>query len=317
MGFRYCARSLLPDGLIVDRIEEVGDTVIAVARSLSPTSPCPVCGQASSQIHSRYQRCLSDLPAHGRQVRIQLQVRRFRCRGADCPRRIFAERLDAGIVQPWARCSARLQELVLYVALMLGGRPGQSLTQRLLLPVSNDTLLRAIRRRRSPQAVRPRVIGIDDWAWRRNQRYGTILCDLERRRIIALLPDREPATSEAWLRGQQQIEIVARDRGGAYGLAAARALPHSAQVADRWHLMENASQAFLDAVRRSMRLVRRAIGAATITPDLLTAAERRWCTDMPKIGQLVLVTRFRCCLGGVTDDTGAARVVGRVSLPHS
>lgn len=142
MAIRYCGRSLLPDGLTVDRIEEVGGTVMAVARSLPPTSSCPVCGQGSSHLHSRYQRCLSDLPAHGRQVRIQFHVRRFRCRGADCPRRIFAKRLDAGIVQPWARRSVRLQELVLYVARMLGGCPGQSLTQRLLLPVSNDTLLR-------------------------------------------------------------------------------------------------------------------------------------------------------------------------------
>jgi transposase len=118
------------------------------------------------------------------------------------------------------------------------------------------------------------MIGIDDWAWRRNQRYGTIICDLERRKTIALLPDREPATAQAWLSNQPQISIVSRDRGGAYALAAAKALPKATQVADRWHLMENASRAFLDAVRKSMRQIRAAIGAATINPDLLTAAER-------------------------------------------
>jgi len=117
------------------------------------------------------------------------------------------------------------------------------------------------------------VIGIDDWAWRRNQRYGTIICDLERRRPITLLPDREPATAQAWLAGQPQIAVVARDRGG-YALAATKALPQATQVADRWHLMENASHAFLDAVRKSMRQVRVAVGSATINPDLLTAAER-------------------------------------------
>ena len=157
---------------------------------------------------------------------------------------------------------------------MLGGRPGQNLAQRLLLPVSNDTLLRTVRRRGTPRVIPPTVIGIDDWAWRRNQRYGTIVCDLERRKTIALLPDREPATAEAWLQGQQQIAIVARDRGGGYGLAISKALPQAIQVADRWHLMENASGAFLDAVRKSMRQIRGAIGAATITPELLTAAER-------------------------------------------
>ena len=118
------------------------------------------------------------------------------------------------------------------------------------------------------------MIGIDDWAWRRNHRYGTIICDLERRRPIGLLPDREPATAQAWLSEQPQIGIVARDRGGAYALAVAKALPHAVQVADRWHLMENASRAFLDAVRKSMRQIKTAIGTMTINPDLLTAAER-------------------------------------------
>jgi hypothetical protein len=135
-------------------------------------------------------------------------------------------------------------------------------------------LLRVVRRRGCPPFAAPSVIGIDDGAWRRNQRYGTIICDLERRRPITLLPDREPATAQAWLAGQPQIAVVARDRGGGYALAAAKALPHATQVADRWRLMENASHAFLDAVRKSMRQVRAAVGAATINPDMLTAAER-------------------------------------------
>jgi transposase len=140
-----------------------------------------------------------------------------------------------------------------------------------MLPVSNDTLLRVVRRRGTPPFTPPSVVGIDDWAWRRNQRYGTIICDLERRKTISLLPDREPATAQAWFSGQPQSNIVARDRGGGYALAAATALPNAIQVADRWHLMENA---FLDAVRKSMREIRAAIGATTINPGLLTAAER-------------------------------------------
>src|SRR5271166_1734073 len=107
-----------------------------------------------------------------------------------------------------------------------------------------------------------------------NHSYGTIVCDLERRRPVTLLPDREPATAAAWFEQHQEITVIARDRGGGYGEAAAKALPHATQVADRWHLMENASRAFLDAVRKSMRQIRSAIGAATINPALLTAAER-------------------------------------------
>lgn len=141
-----------------------------------------------------------------------------------------------------------------------------------MLPVSNDTLLRIVRRRGSPRFAAPTVVGVDDWAWRRNQRYGTIICDLERRKTITLLPDRETATAQHWLAAQPQISIIARDRSGGYALAAAKALPQATQVADRWNLMENASRAFLDAVRKSMRQIRAAIGATTINPELLAAA---------------------------------------------
>lgn len=161
-----------------------------------------------------------------------------------------------------------------HLGLALGGRPAASFARWLMVPVSDDTLLRVVRRRGGPRFVPPAVVGIDDWAWRRNQRYGMLICDLERRRTIALLPDREPATAGAWLSAQPQIAVVARDRGGGYAPAAAKALPEATQVADRWHLVENASRAFPDAVRKSMRQVCAAIGATTIDPTVLTAAER-------------------------------------------
>ena len=119
------------------------------------------------------------------------------------------------------------------LGLALGGRPAQALAGRLLLPVSKDTFLRSVRTTVQTARSEPRVIGLDDWAWRRGQRYGTLICDLERRQVIDLLPDREPATVEAWLRARPGIEVVARDRNGGYGGAVARALPHAVQVADR------------------------------------------------------------------------------------
>jgi len=132
----------------------------------------------------------------------------------------------------------------------LGGRPAASFAKRLMLPVSNDTLLRVVRRRVCLRTEPLNVVGVDDWAIRRNHRYGTIVCDLERRRIVTLLPDREIATVQAWLADHPEIKIVSRDRGGGYGEATAKALPTAIQVADRWHLMENASSTFLDAVRK-------------------------------------------------------------------
>jgi transposase len=187
---------------------------------------------------------------------------------------MFAERFGDNILPERSRRTARLEGIVHHLGLALGGRPAANLAKRLMLPVSNDTLLRVVRQRSQPRTEPLTVAGIDDWAFRRNHRYGTIVCDLERRRIVTLLPDREVATSAAWLVNHPEIKILSRDRGGGYGEAAARALPHAIQVADRWHLMENASTAFLQAVRKSMRLVRSTIGATIINPALLTCAER-------------------------------------------
>ena len=264
----------LPDGLKAERIEVSGSMVLVHARAPSAASVCPRCGQASRRQHSRYQRRLADLPAHGREVRIVLSVRRFRCRTSHCRTKVFAEQFRPSVTRPHARRTSRLQGLVRHLGLALGGRPAQALAGRLLLPVSKDTFLRSIRAVPDERADPPRVIGIDDWAWRRGQRYGTLICDLERRRVIDLLPDREPATVEAWLSRHPQIEIVARDRNGGYSGAVTRALPDAVQVADRWHLLENSGAAFLAAVRRAMPDIRKAVGAQRLDPELLTKAER-------------------------------------------
>lgn len=203
-----------------------------------------------------------------------LLVRRFRCRALRCPARIFAERFPPDVARPHARGTSPLQGLVRHLGLALGGRPAQALAERLLLPVSKDTFLRSVRAAAEEIVPNPRVVGIDDWAWRKGQRYGTLICDLERRQIIDFLPDREPGTVEAWLRARLGIEVVARDRNGGYGGAVSRALPQAIQVADHWHLLENASAAFLAAVQRNMPAIRKAIGAQALDPNLLTAAER-------------------------------------------
>lgn len=274
MRTRFRLSDLIPAEFNVEAVHDAVGAIVVAASGRSEQCRCPHCGTVSRRVHSRYPRMLVDLPCAGRRLELHLTVRRFVCSVGNCHRKIFAERFGDDVIRPMARRTARLDCLVRHLALALGGRPAARFADRLGFAVSNDTLLRTVRRYDRPAPIPPNVIGIDDWAWRRNHRYGTIICDLERRRAIALLPDRERATAEAWLVQQPQIEIVARDRGGGYAQAVARALPHADQVADRWHLMENASHAFLDAVRKSMRQVRMAIGTATVNPKLLTAAER-------------------------------------------
>ena len=267
-------RSLLPPGLVVDAVEVGAGTITIAAHRVQGFGHCPTCGGSSDRVHSIHRRRLLDLPSHGHVVELRVQLRRFRCVAGTCPRRTFAEALSPEVAGRSRRRTRRLDSLVRDLGVALGGRPGAALAQRLMLPVGKDTLLRAIRGGSSSNRPAVSVIGMDEWAWRRRQRYGTLICDLERRRVVDLLPDREPATVKAWLSAHPGIRMVARDRAGGYAGAVAEAAPQAMQVADRWHLMENASAAFLEAVRSVLGPIRQALGAGSVNPDLLSAAER-------------------------------------------
>ena len=275
MSHRTVPLQLVPAGLVVDR-HEIGTAGIVVhAHGASPTSACPACGLASSSVHSRYGRSLGGFPTHGRRLRIRLSARRFRCRNPACERQVFTDRFAPDLFQAHARRTSRLD--ILTHAIALGGRPGKRLAARLSMPVSADTLLRLLRRRATPTLSDVRVVGIDDFAWLKGQRYGTIIYDLERRRTIDLLPDREGGTVANWLADHPGIEIVCRDRGSGYREGAAKGAPQALKVADRWHLLKNATAAFVEAVKRRMGDLRRAITGDGVDPEALSAAEKkRW-----------------------------------------
>jgi transposase len=271
---------LIPEGLLVEQVLPEPDRVGILSRPKSLTSACPLCGAASARVHSRYQRTLADLPWQGRIVALRVQVRRFRCTTRGCQRRVFAERLPE-IAVPRARRTGRLAEIQRHIGLALGGEAGSRLARRLTMPVGATTLLGMLRRGAPKAPARsPRVLGVDDWAWRRGWRYGTILVDLERHRVVDLLPNRRTDTLVAWLRAHPGAEGISRDRGGTYADAARRGAPDAVQVSDRWHLLENCSRSLLDAVRRRRIEVRSAAqeGVADLAialAPLMTSAERR------------------------------------------
>jgi transposase len=249
--------SLVPSGLTVDRLLPAPDHIILITRSTGERAACPLCHQPSARVHSSYSRRLADLPWQGRILYLHLRVRRFRCANRDCRRRIFAER--PALTQPKARRTLRLREIQQQIGLALGGEPGSRLAGRLAMPVSGDTLLRLIRARGAELVSPPRIIGVDDWAWRRGHRYGTIICDLERRRVIDLLPDRTGETLASWLRQHgESVAVVSRDRAGAYAEGIRAGAPQAVQIADRWHLMVNASDALRQVLDRHPRELREA-----------------------------------------------------------
>ncbi len=230
---------LLPrdSGLVVrDLIEGPGDARIE-AETGGCSADCPRCQVRSDRVHGRYVRAVADLPWRGRQVRDRIHVRRFRCGNPWCPPRTFAERVPA--VADHAQSTKRLAEAQLSIGFALGGEPGSRLSRRLAMPTSPDALLRRVRAAGSEPRPTPRVLGVDDFAFRRASTFGTILVDLERRCAVAPLPDREAATLARRLREHPGVEVVSRARASAYARAAHEAAPDAVQVADRWHLLAN------------------------------------------------------------------------------
>ena len=311
MSHRTVPLKLVPPGLLVDRHEIGTDGIIVHAHGASAMSLCPTCGLASSSVHSRYGRTLGDVPAHGRRLRVSLAARRFRCRNAACERRVFTERFSPDLIQAHARRTSRLDTLTHAIALALGGRPGERLAERLSMPVGADTLSRLLRRRAAPTPSDIRVVGIDDFAWLKGQRHGTIICDIERRRTIDLLPDREGGTVADWLAAHPEVEIVCRDRGSGYREGAAKGAPQALQIADRWRLLENATAAFVEGVKRHMGDLRRAITGGDVDPEALSAAEKRqWAgwQRRDEVNETVRTLRGKGgSIKGIVRTTGVSR----------
>ncbi len=297
----------------------------------APAACCPGCAVPSSSIHSRYQRHLTDLPWGALTVHIQLMVRKFVCRHSTCMRPIFTERLP-DIVATYARKTCRLVATLQAIGIALGGNAGARLAARLRLPTSASTLLRLVRAALTPHIPALQVVGVDEWAWRRGLRYGTMVVDLATHRVVDLLPDRSAATVAAWLAQHPTITVVCRDRSDLYAEGIRRGAPEAVQVVDRFHLVHNLRQvleAFLINHRAALQAA--AIGTAQAllplrspVPVPVYAYRRRATPPAPRSpqrsGQVLrpympyLIRRWR---EGISDSRQLWRAIQAQGYAHS
>jgi transposase len=243
-----------PDDIIISLIRTTMTEVVLHIACRRPCATCPLCEQPSERVHGRYVRTVADLPCAGRRVILALTVRKFVCHTPTCPRQIFTERLPE-LVQSYARMTNRLREALLALGLATSAQVSERLVPSLGMQVSAPTLLRHLRMVACPSPISVRILGVDDWSWKKGQTYGTILVDLEKRCPIELLPDRKEETLTAWLRTHPEIEVISRDRGGEYATAAKKGAPQAQQIADKFHLVKNLREGLKELMARKQKVL--------------------------------------------------------------
>jgi len=267
-------------GLQLDAVCLNEQQLIVELTSIRRTARCPDCQRRSRRAHSWFTRVVADVPLGVVPISLHLHARRYRCLNEACPRQSFRERLPE-VAPPYQRRTPVLQQRLEAISFALGGQAGRRLARRLRLSevgTSRNTLLRLVRRFVIPAAgeIAPelRTLGIDDFAFRRGSTYGAILVDLDQHRVIDLLPDRDAATFATWLKqhGGAQVEVVSRDRGGAFADGARQAAPHTVQVADRFHLLQNLGQALDKFLTREHHVL-------THVAESMSAATKEQATD--------------------------------------
>jgi transposase len=233
-----CGSFFPKEYVMTQRCGNAGEGYVIELLSTSHFARCPSCKAESKRAHSYQDRKVRDLPILGESVTLLIAQKRYFCDSENCGIAIFTETTD--FVSPYYQFTERCRAYMLKVTSLVSSEAASKILAYQGIRVSGDTLLNMLKAAGETYRVKTgRKIGVDDWAYRKGQKYGTLICDLETHEVIDVLEGRDRETFEKWLQGHPDIEIVSRDRASSYASAVEKALPQAIQVADRFHITKN------------------------------------------------------------------------------
>jgi len=245
-------QTFYPEILQIIKIKEEKGQITIRMKSKTHSEHCPKCGKESERYHAVYTRTVQDLPIYQKNVILKIKAYKYDCENEKCEVKSYSEKYDE-FIGKCGRMTDRLENFIRTLALETNCEGAAAICKELGIRTSGDTIIRILRKMVDVPAVEcGEVIGVDDFAYRKGKTYCTVICDGITKKPVDILEGRDGATLKEWLAKNKQVKKVTRDRAGAYAKAIRETLPEAMQIADRFHLQQNFSEAIKEALKREI-----------------------------------------------------------------
>lgn len=238
--------------LKITDIVETADRIIIRLKSVTNECRCPSCERILTDYHGTYERTVQDLPILGKNVQLLVNTREYKCLNEHCIVTTIVESYD-GFLNTYSRMTERCADFICTLAMETSCEGSARICAKMNIKISGDTIIRLLTKRHQMQEepVCGAVIGVDDFAFKKRHRYGTIIIDEATHKPLAILDGRDGATLKDWLRNNQHVKAVTGDRASSYATAIQEMLPDAMQIADRFHLHQN----LLEVIKKSLNTI--------------------------------------------------------------
>jgi transposase len=237
-----------PEYVEITNVVESPSEILIKMETKTMSATCPDCGMESTNRNCGYTRAkMQDLPILGNKVFLQIYAQMFSCMNPACKVSTFTENLP-GLAGSYRQWTMRCEALIMAIAVNTSCEAASRICKEMNIGICGDTIIRMLLRNVREMPFYGEAIGVDDFALKKGQNYGTMICDLESHRPLALLPGRDGQSLKEWLARNKQVKLVTRDRAGSYAAAINEVLPNAVQVADRFHLYQNLLLAVKEAL---------------------------------------------------------------------